>query len=138
MAMRQKGQKTYTTMQGKQVDMDLLRKKNELTPAVGNARVNARGDELGAGGKIVRKREQVIKDYYKGSMPVAEEPAVSVSDVVTEEAPVAQKAVKSKTTTRAQQKVEEAKASEAELKEFDDMDDGWVEDEDGNFVQKGD
>ena len=136
--MRQKGQKTYTTMQGKQVDMDLLRKKNELTPAVGNARVNARGDELGAGGKIVRKREQVIKDYYKGSMPVAEEPAVSVSDVVAEEAPVVQKAVKSKTTTRAQQKVEEAKASEAELKEFDDMDDGWVEDADGNFVQKGD
>ena len=136
--MRQKGQKTYTTMQGKQVDMDLLRKKNELTPAVGNARVNARGDELGAGGKIVRKREQVIKDYYKGSMPVAEEPAISVSDVVAEEAPVVQKAVKSKTTTRAQQKVEEAKASEAELKEFDDMDDGWVEDADGNFVQKGD
>ena len=138
MAMRQKGQKTYTTMQGKQVDMDLLRKKNELTPAVGNARVNARGDELGAGGKIVRKREQVIKDYYKGSMPVAEEPTISVSDVVAEEAPVVQKAVKSKTTTRAQQKVEAAQPTEAELKEFDDMDDGWVEDEDGNFVQKGD
>jgi hypothetical protein len=138
MAMRQKGQKTYTTMQGKQVDMDLLRKKNELTPAVGNARVNARGDELGAGGKIVRKREQVIKDYYKGSMPVAEEPTISVSDVVAEEAPVVQKAVKSKTTTRAQQKVEAAQPTEAELKEFDNMDDGWVEDDDGNFVQKGD
>jgi hypothetical protein len=137
MAMRQKGQKTYTTMQGKQVDMDLLRKKNELTPAVGNARVNARGDELGPGGKIVRKREQVIKDYYKGSMPVAEEPVVSVSDVA-EEAPVVQKAVKSKTTTRAQQKVEAAQPTESELKEFDNMDDGWVEDEDGNFVQKGD
>ena len=138
MAMRQKGQKTYRTMQGKQVDMDLLRKKNELTPAVGNARVNARGDELGAGGKIVRKREQVIKDYYKGSMPVAEEPTISVSDVVAEEAPVVQKAVKSKTTTRAQQKVEAAQPTEAELKEFDNMDDGWIEDEDGNFVQKGD
>jgi len=138
MAMRQKGQKTYTTMQGKQVDMDLLRKKNELTPAVGNARVNARGDELGAGGKIVRKREQVIKDYYKGSMPVAEEPTISVSDVVAEEAPVVQKAVKSKTTTRAQQKVEAAQPTEAELKEFDNMDDGGVEEDDGNFVQKGD
>jgi len=137
MAMRQKGQKTYTTMQGKQIDMDLLRKKNELTPAVGNARVNARGDELGPGGKIIRKREQVIKDYYKGSMPVSEEPAVTVSDVVQEE-PVVQKTVKSKTTTRAQQKEAEAVPSEAELKEFEDMDDGWVEDEDGNFVQKGD
>ena len=135
--MRQKGQKTYTTMQGKKIDMDLLRKKNELTPAVGNARVNARGDELGPGGKIIRKREQVIKDYYKGSMPVAEEPAVTVSDVVAEEVPV-EKPVKSKSTTRAQQKVESAKPTDAELKEFEDMDDGWVEDDDGNFVQKGD
>ena len=40
MAVRQTGQKVYKTMQGKQVDMDLLRKRHELTPAVGNARVN--------------------------------------------------------------------------------------------------
>ena len=37
--------KQHRSMRGKQVDMDLLRKRNELTPAVGNARVNARGDE---------------------------------------------------------------------------------------------
>ena len=65
MAVRQTGQKVYKTMQGKQVDMDLLRKRNELTPAVGNARVNARGDELGPGGKIVKKREEVLEDYYR-------------------------------------------------------------------------
>lgn len=51
-------------MNGKIIDMDLLRQRNELTPAVGNARVNARGDELGAGGKIVRSREEVLKDFY--------------------------------------------------------------------------
>ena len=56
--------KVYTTANGKTVDMDLLRQKNELTPAVGNARVNARGDELGPGGKIVRKREDILKDFY--------------------------------------------------------------------------
>ena len=50
--------KQHRSMRGKQVDMDLLRKRNELTPAVGNARVNARGDQLGAGGKIVRKKEE--------------------------------------------------------------------------------
>ena len=63
MPMKQTGRKQYKSMQGKTVDMDLLRQKNELTPAVGNAKVNARGDELGAGGKIVRTREQVLKDY---------------------------------------------------------------------------
>ena len=55
MAMKQSGRKQYTTMQGKKIDMDLLRQRNELTPAVGNARVNARGDELGPGGKIIQE-----------------------------------------------------------------------------------
>lgn len=59
--------KVYTTANGRVVDMDLLRQKNELTPAVGNARVNARGDELGAGGKIVRKREDILADFYKAA-----------------------------------------------------------------------
>jgi hypothetical protein len=56
--------KTYTSMQGKSIDMEKLSLKNEMTPAVGNMKVNARGDEIGAGGKIVRTREQVLADYY--------------------------------------------------------------------------
>jgi hypothetical protein len=36
--------------------------QNELTMAVGNVKVNARGDELGAGGKIVRKREELLRE----------------------------------------------------------------------------
>lgn len=56
--------KQYRTMQGKVVDMEKLMAKNELTPAIGNARVNARGDELGPGGKIIRKREDMMADYY--------------------------------------------------------------------------
>jgi hypothetical protein len=59
--------KVYRTANGKTVDMDLLRQRNELTPAVGNSRVNARGDELGAGGQIVRKREDILKDFYDQS-----------------------------------------------------------------------
>jgi len=59
--------KVYRTANGKSIDMDLLRQRNELTPAVGNARVNARGDQLGAGGKIVRKREDILKDFYEQS-----------------------------------------------------------------------
>lgn len=59
--------KVYRSANGKIVDMDLLRQKNELTPAVGNARVNARGDELGPGGTIIRKREEILKDFYAAS-----------------------------------------------------------------------
>lgn len=56
--------KLYTSMRGKEVDMEKLNLKNETIPAVGNMRVNARGDELGAGGKIVRTKEQILADYY--------------------------------------------------------------------------
>jgi hypothetical protein len=67
MPMKPAPKKVYRTANGKSVDMDLLRQRNELTPAVGNSRVNARGDELGPGGKIVRKREDILKDFYEQS-----------------------------------------------------------------------
>ena len=86
-------------MRGKMVDMDLLQARNELTPAVGNARVNARGDELGEGGKIIRKKEDILADYY------ASNPGVK------EEAPISQ--------------------------DEKDLTDDWIEDENGNFVQRG-
>ena len=54
----------YRTMQGKEIDIDALISRNEMTPAVGNASVNARGDELGVGGKIVRRKEDIVNDYY--------------------------------------------------------------------------
>jgi hypothetical protein len=73
--------KVYKTMQGKELDMEKLALVNELTPAVGNVRVNARGDELGQGGKIIRKREDIMDDYYaKNSRAVKAD-----ADVTTEE-----------------------------------------------------
>lgn len=56
--------KIYTSMRGKEVDMEKMGLRFEKTPAVGNMKVNARGDEIGEGGKIVRTREQVLQDYY--------------------------------------------------------------------------
>lgn len=70
----------YRTMQGKTVDMEKLMRQNELTPAVGNMSVNARGDELGEGGKIVRRREDVVQAYYEGhpeSKPTPKSEAVA-------------------------------------------------------------
>ena len=54
----------YTSMRGKEVDMEKMGLRFEKTPAVGNMKVNARGDEIGEGGKIIRTREQVLQDYY--------------------------------------------------------------------------
>ena len=69
--------RTYTSMRGKEVDMEKMGLRFEKTPAVGNMRVNARGDELGEGGKIVRTREQVLQDYY------AQNPGAMQEEVAT-------------------------------------------------------
>jgi len=72
--------KVYKTMQGKEIDMDRLMVKNELMPAIGNAGVNARGDIIGPGGKIVKKREEVMADYYETNpKAIQQEPQVSTT-----------------------------------------------------------
>lgn len=45
----------HKTAKGKVVDMQRLANQNELTLAVSNVKINARGDELGPGGEIIRK-----------------------------------------------------------------------------------
>lgn len=60
MSMKEQQRSVYRSMQGKEVDMHKLVMQNEMTVAVGNVRVNARGDELGPGGTIIRKREEVL------------------------------------------------------------------------------
>jgi len=55
----------HRTMQGREIDLEKLMRQNELTTAVGNMKVNARGDQLGRGGKIVKKREEIVAEYYE-------------------------------------------------------------------------
>ena len=63
--------RVYTTANGKQINLDALIAENENTIAVGNMKVNARGDQLGPGGKITANKNQVMQEYYKLSTPVA-------------------------------------------------------------------
>lgn len=63
----------YTTAQGKQVDIESLRIANEESIAVGNMKVNARGDKLGAGGKVAETRNQTQDQYYKLSTQMPQE-----------------------------------------------------------------
>jgi len=108
------GRKIYKTMQGKTVDIDLLRQRNELTPAVGNAKVNARGDQLGAGGEIVKKREELVKEHYKkNNAPVPDEVPVKKS----------------------QNTLEKDLTDDWEEPESKEE---WIEDEEGNFVKRED
>jgi hypothetical protein len=69
MAMKEQQRSVYRSMNGKEVDMNKLININELTPAVGNMRVNARGDELGPGGQIIRKREEIVAAVPENAVP---------------------------------------------------------------------
>lgn len=57
---------TYRTAQGKMVDMNALRLKNEHVRAVGNMGVNAKGDVIDGRGRTVSTRnKQVAKQYQR-------------------------------------------------------------------------
>lgn len=116
MVQKSQGRRTYRSAQGKQIDLDLLISRNELTPAVGNAKVNARGDELGPGGKIIRKKEDMMREYYESSPGMANEKVVRKAPAVAEETTPPKETV--------QKQVEEPVMEE------------WEEDEDGNFIRK--
>lgn len=70
--------KTYRTANGKVVDLDKVRLKNESTIAVGNMKVNARGDQLGPGGKVIQGRNQGMDQYYKIHSPLVNAKAQQV------------------------------------------------------------
>lgn len=62
---------TYRSRSGKIIDVSQILLQNEDVIAIGNMKVNARGDELGRGGRVVRTREQIMKEYYALNTPVA-------------------------------------------------------------------
>ena len=69
------------TKRGNMIDMDALMLKNEEELALGNMKVNARGDKIGPGGKIIKSKEEAGREYYD-SNPKAVVKTVSIKDNV--------------------------------------------------------
>ena len=65
--------KIHRSARGDAVDMDMIRLSNESTIAIGNMRTNARGDQLGPGGKVVKTRAQVMHEYHRLNTSVPED-----------------------------------------------------------------
>lgn len=71
----------YRTAQGKQIDMAALAAKNEKTRAVGNMRVNARGDTIDGSGKVIEPVTAKVSKQYektvgnKSALPTKKPPA---------------------------------------------------------------
>lgn len=53
----------HLTMRGEVLDMERLRLQNAEQVALGNAMKNARGDQIGPGGVVVRTQEQIEQEW---------------------------------------------------------------------------
>lgn len=54
----------HRTANGRYLDINALKIQQENTVAVGNSRMNARGDLLGQGGQIVKTRDEIMTEFY--------------------------------------------------------------------------
>lgn len=61
-------QKTYRTAQGKTVDMGRLVLQNEQTRAVGNMKVNARGDAVDDMNRPISSKTQQVNRQYNNQI----------------------------------------------------------------------
>lgn len=55
----------HVTYRGITIDMDSIRREHEKTPAIGNMKVNARGDQLARGGDIAKTAEQIARENHR-------------------------------------------------------------------------
>lgn len=100
--------RTYKTAQGQAIDLDALRLANEDAIAVGNMHVNARGDQLGPGGVVIKTRNQTMDEYYQiQADPIETMRHLQSQGVSVEESP-APKKTKSKKTSNKVKKEEAA------------------------------
>ena len=109
------------TNQGQSIDMDALALKNEKEIALGNMGINARGDKIGKGGKIVAERNQVARAYYENN-PKAVVQSVSIKDAVDDKPVVEQSAsiVKPKKTKVKKTKEVELPNGDIEIQEVEE------------------
>ena len=97
--------KSYKSAMGKNVDMGALLAKNENTRAVGNMKVNARGDTIDSLGRITRPVTAKVNQSYANT--VGNKSANAVRG----------KPAPSKPVTHKPQIVEELTTTELELEE---------------------
>lgn len=111
----------YKTARGAMLDMDALRLNNETTVAVGNARVNARGDQLDEHGNILTTRNQAMNEHYqtdlagRSNMPRSIKPAQSNTEAkarASAEADALDSAKLQETIARLTQQLAEKQAAE--------------------------
>jgi hypothetical protein len=78
-------QTTHRSANGKMIAMENLRLQNEKTIAVGNMKVNARGDTLGPGGRPLATKQETVNEYYNLHTPTVGGPQQAVPQPLREQ-----------------------------------------------------
>ena len=80
--------KVYRTAQGKMVDLGALQLRNENVRAVGNMKVNARGDLVDSANRTIDTRNsQVARQYQRQTTNVTDTPVRSSQSAAKQEVP---------------------------------------------------
>jgi hypothetical protein len=83
----------YRTALGKVVDMSILATRNEKTRAVGNMKVNARGDTIDSKGNIIKPATNKVNEAYnktvgnRTAQPVKKQPRTGDQTARTHQRP---------------------------------------------------
>jgi hypothetical protein len=96
--------KTYRTAMGKTIDMGSMVLANENVRAIGNQKVNARGDIIDSNNNVVKTRQQQLAEQYStqgkkqnrptnAQKPRAEKPAEAIKSKEPLPAPVPEEPV---------------------------------------------
>ncbi len=138
----------HKSMRGVTVDLAKLIARQEKNITVGNTKTNARGDQLGKGGRIVKSADELAREHYNRNDPKAviqggikadaDTPEIAKTRIEEVEKPIetpkeTQKETPKKTPKETPKETPKPKDKKPHIQEIDDP---WVEDADGNFVRQ--
>lgn len=112
------------TMRGKMIDWTKYAAQHEEQVAIGNGMMNARGDLIGQGGKVVKKRDEIAAEYHRSNPKAVKK--VSIKDLDSEVFKTPTQAVEDALALR---KKQEAELAEKKAKEESKVQEETVEEE---------
>lgn len=106
--------KVYRSAMGKVVDMSALETKNEHVRAVGNMKVNARGDKIDVHGRVIQPVNERVTENYSNT--VGNKTANAFKNPVKKQAtPPAKPAIPAEELTEAELEIENSLEEDLEI-----------------------
>lgn len=127
---------THRSNRGVPLDLGKLMAQQEKNITVGNVKTNARGDQLGRGGRVVKSADQIAREHYANNPPRE----VKRTTIKTDTADVKKAVSKpleddwAEPAPKADPIVSKKEEPEVDPN-FNTDADPWIEDADGNFVR---